>query len=332
MSRVSVVIPTWNRADLVESVVRSLRDQTRQPDEVLVVDNGSTDGSVDVARGLGAEVIALERNFGFAVAVNRGIEAATGDWILILNNDVMLPPDWLKVLAAAAEESGAAFAVGKLLQSDEGHTIDGSWDLISRGACAWRCGYGRPDSTVWSTRRSIRIAPMTAALFHKRVFEQVGLLETRFESYLEDVDFGLRCAAEGLDGVYVPEATAVHMSHSTLGKASYRVIHLSSRNQVLLIAKHYPKTTIRRFAWPLLIGQFLAVIAFAKTGQIRAALTGKRDGWRLWREFRATVPADPGVIERVLAESENEIRALQRSVGFEPYWRLYFALGGGRGV
>ncbi len=90
MSTVAAVIPTWNRADLVRSVLANLHSQTRVPDQVIVLDNGSTDDTVSVASEMGARCIALGANRGFAVAVNEGILRANSDWILILNNDVAL--------------------------------------------------------------------------------------------------------------------------------------------------------------------------------------------------------------------------------------------------
>lgn len=325
MAIVSAIVPTWNRADLLSSLLTNLGAQTRPPDQVIVVDNGSTDGTQLVAREFGVDLAVFPENRGFAVAVNEGIRRAKGDWLLILNNDVVLEPEWLERLLASAEEEDASFAAGKLLRTDDVQTIDGSWDLVSRAAYAWRCGYGRRDGAVWSVRRKISLAPMTAALFHRRVFEQIGLLETRFESYYEDVDFGVRCALAGLEGVYEPAAVAMHMGKTTFGKRDRRVMFLTARNQVLLLAKYYPAATLRRFAWPILAGQTLAVLAGAKQGHLLAVLWGKWQGLQLWSTFRGAVkPAS--AIEETFSASELEIRKLQKQIGFDLYWRFYFGL------
>lgn len=327
MGTISVVIPTWNRADLLRAVLRNLKEQTRKPDEIVVVDNGSRDSSVEVARAEGAQLISYSENRGFAVAVNDGIRQSTGDWILILNNDVVLQPDWLERLIVSVQSEGAAFGVGKLLRPDGSNEIDGSWDLISRGAYAWRCGYGKKDGTVWSSKRPIHFAPMTAALFSRTVFDQIGFLETRFESYYEDVDFGVRCALAGIKGTYEPMAVATHMSKTTLGKSSYRVYFLSGRNQVLILAKYYSVGTLLRFAWPILVGQCLALLAAAKQRNFWAALRGKWAGLLRWRSFRTRVTrAKRQQIEWTFTASEREIHDLQTEVGFDPYWRLYFRL------
>ncbi len=327
MPTVSAVIPTWNRADLLRTIVESLQTQSEPPNQIIVVDNGSQDNSRDVARQLGADLLAFPENRGFAVAVNEGIKHATGDWVFIVNNDVILQRDWLAIALQTAREENALFVVGKLLRPDGKNEIDGSWDLVSRAAYAWRSGYGKPDGPVWSTRRRVYSAPMTAALFHRSVFDQIGLLETRFESYYEDVDFGIRCALADLSGVYEPAAVATHMSKTTLGKSSYRVYFLSARNQVLILAKYYSARTLLRFAWPILVGQFLALLAAAKHKNLIAALRGKWAALKLWRHFRTTTDAgNRRKIEAAFRHSEQEIQTLQRQVGFDPYWKLYFSL------
>jgi GT2 family glycosyltransferase len=329
MGTVSAIVPTYNRADLVESIVCNLRAQSRPPEQILVVDNGSRDATQIVARELGTDLVALPENLGFAAAVNEGIGQASGDWLLIVNNDVLLDPEWLERVLAAVEQENVLFATGKLLQKDDLQRLDGSWDLVSRAAYAWRCGYGRRDGAVWSMRRKICFPPMTAALFHRQVFEQVGLLETRFESYYEDVDFGVRCVLAGLEGIYEPAAVAVHIGKATFGKHGPRVMYLSARNQVLLLAKHYPRETLRRFAWPILVGQALAVMAAARQGHFFAALRGKRDALRKWSTFRPEQDAAARgrrTIESAFSESEQQIRRLQREIGFDIYWRLYFSL------
>src|ERR1700685_1242604 len=103
------------------------------------------------------------------------------------------------------KEGGRAwFATGKLLDAQARERIDGTFDGVCRGGCAWRCGHGRLDSPVWNQPRCIQLAPFTAAVFRADLFRRAGLLDEQFETYLEDVDFGLRCAELGLRRLYVP--------------------------------------------------------------------------------------------------------------------------------
>jgi GT2 family glycosyltransferase len=330
MLLVSIIIPTWNRADLLELVLKSVGEQSYPRREVIVVDNGSADNSVAVGIAAGANVIRLEENRGFAEAVNQGIRAAAGDWLLILNNDVTLQTDYIERLVEAATVEGCDFATGKILMADARGLLEGSFDLVSRGGYAWRCGYGRPDGPVWSQARRIAWAPMTAALFHRRVFDFLGLIDVTYRSYYEDVDFGLRCAKAGFGGRYVPSAVVYHLGSATLGKRSARIYFWSARNQVLLLANHYDLATVRRAAGPIIIGQLLALLAGAKHGHFLASLAGKAAA--IVPAARALFARKTGGPEayRILNESEGEIKTLQELLGFDLYWRLYFCLIGRR--
>jgi GT2 family glycosyltransferase len=328
MSQVAIVIPNWNGSARLANLLERLKQQTYSIDSVIMVDNGSQDNSRDVARKAGASVIELHHNTGFSHAVNCGIQAAAGaGWIAIINNDVSPEPDWLAQLMSQATSATAWFATGKLLDDSPEHRIDGTFDAISRGACAWRCGNGRPDSPLWNQPREIRFAPFTAAIFRADLFERVGLLDEKFESYLEDIDFGIRCAVAGFTGVYVPQAVAYHTGSATLGRWHRDTVRKISRNQLLLIVKHYPPKWVLRYGWPVFIGQSLWGLVALRHGAAFAYLQGKLDGLRLYRGIRGTAPSRSRLgITVILRDSENEIHELQQLTGFDLYWKLYFAL------
>lgn len=316
---VAAIIPHWNRRDLLDPLFESLRAQTRPFNEILLIDNGSTDDSRDLAARLGARVLALESNLGFAAAVNRGISAVDATWVAILNNDVTLAADWLEQLLS----TDAHFATGKLLNAADPSLLDGAFDEISRAACAWRCGAGRPDGPLWNQRRRIRMAPMTAAIFRKSLFDQLGGLDENFGSYLEDVDFGIRCALAGRSGEYVPAALAHHRGSSTRGAWNSDTVKQISRNQILLMFKHFGRMPRR----PIVAGQMLWGMVALRHGRGAAFLRGKISGWKtaraLYRENR-DIPVDQ--ISRIAADSEREIFTLQQQCGFDWYWRVYFWL------
>ncbi|MEP6963203.1 MAG: glycosyltransferase family 2 protein, partial [Acidobacteriota bacterium] len=320
--RVAAVIPHWNRRDLLRGFLENLRQQTRAFDEVIVVDNGSTDGSAELAEKEGARVVRLERNMGFAVAVNRGIAAAgEAEWIAILNNDVALDPGWLETLLAAAG-ADVWFATGKILSAKDPHRVDGLWDEISRGACAARIGAGTADGPAWNIDRRIRMASMTAGLFRRQSFEDLGLLDERFKSYLEDVDFGLRCAKAGRSGIYVHRAISTHLGSSTWGRWNPDTVRLLARNQILLTAKHFR----RQPWWPIVAGQLLWGLVALRHGCAWAWLQGKAAGLRVAGSVQDET-ADHAAFGAMIRESEREILAAQRqagpSHGMEPYWRVY---------
>jgi GT2 family glycosyltransferase len=321
---VAAVVPHWNRRELLETLLKSVQDQTQPFDEVVVVDNGSADDSVEVAERAGARVIRLGVNLGFAAAVNRGVAAAKSDWVAILNNDVTLKPDWLSILLTAAEREGAFFAAGKLLRADNPAMIDGSFDEISRGACANRCGAGKPDSPLWNRARRIRFAPMTAALFRRDLFDEIGPLDERFGSYLEDVDFGLRCALSDRGGIYEPRAVAMHRGSATLGAWNSDTVRCIARNQVLLVAKHFRGQP----QWPIVAGQLLWGLVALRHAKGFAFLRGKLSGLQVARSIRGgdDICADRSRLRAIVQASERDIFELEQQAGFDRYWRVYFWL------
>ena len=319
----SIIIPNWNGAAMLSKLLAELSRQSLPVERVIVVDNGSTDDSVATAKRAGADVIELGANRGFSHAVNLGIQAARTEWIAILNNDVSLEPDWLAQLMEKAEAAKAWFATGKLLDASMRHRIDGAFDAICRGACPWRCGHGRPDSPLWNQPREIRFAPFTAAIFRSKLFDRVGLLDVEFESYLEDIDFGIRCAIGGFTGVYVPEAVAFHTGSATLGRWHPATVRKIARNQLLLVAKHYPRKWVLSYGWPVFVAQALWGLVALRHGAGFAYLKGKLEGMRQFRHARG--PAAGNLIA-IVESSEQEILEIQQLTGFDLYWRLYFAL------
>lgn len=317
---ISAIVPVWNGRDVLARLLASLDAQSRPAAELLIVDNGSTDGAPDLARARGARVIAMGRNAGFAAAVNRGIREASHPLVAILNSDVELAPDYLEKLAAV----NAPFATGKIL-SPSG-LLDGTFDMTCRGATTWRSGAGYRDAPPFDRPfeqpRDIASPPWTAVLYRAEVFRQVGLLEESFESYLEDADFGLRCAAQRITGRYVPEARAVHVGSATLGRWHPETVRLMARNQLLLAARHYAA----RHLWPVLVAQFLWGAVAIRHGRGLAWAHGKFQGLRLFSAARTQYQqTDPELLEQVLRSNEQFIRAASQ----DKYWRLYFLLTGG---
>jgi GT2 family glycosyltransferase len=244
------------------------------------------------------------------------LRSASSDWIAILNSDVELDRCWLERLCA--EGAAASFATGKIVNAVNPGLIDGTYDLVSRSACAWRAGYGERAGEDAAGSFPIAIAPGTACLFRRDVLDRLNGFDERYISYLEDVDLGLRCVRAGFAGVYVPDALARHQGSATLGRWNSRVVRLTSRNQLLLVARHYDRTLFRSCFWAILTGQMLWGLVALRHGRGIAWLAGKIDGLRGFQLQGLHSPA----VSEFLATSENEIR--RRATG--PYWRWYFRL------
>jgi N-acetylglucosaminyl-diphospho-decaprenol L-rhamnosyltransferase len=327
---VAAVVPVWNGREWLERMLASLARQTRAAAETIVVDNGSTDGAPELARQRGARVIPMGRNAGFAAAVNRGIHECghlevKPDWIAVLNSDVELAPDYLEKLILAE----AWFATGKLL-TPAINRIDGTFDAICRGGTSWRVGSGREDGPIFSERQTIASVPWTAALFRAEIFQRIGLLDERFESYLEDVDFGLRCAAHGIVGVYEPAALAWHKGSAAFGRWHPETVRRIARNQVYLLACHYPASLLTRWIRPILTAHLLWGGVALRHGAGFAWARGAAQGLAGFRRIRKTgVRIDEKSLDGFLQSQEFLIRQFQASTGYDSYWRWYFRLAGG---
>lgn len=319
-SDVTVVIPNWNGAGRLSRAIQSIQSQTTRPKEILVVDNGSTDGSYQEAAALGALILRFEHNTGFSRAVNAGVGECSTHWVGIVNNDVELAPTWLEELMAGCGP-GTAYASGKILKAGDHSTIDGTYDLLSWSGCAWRAGHGAP-ATRFGQPRTIHFVPLTAAIVQRDVFLHMGGLDVRFESYLEDVDFCLTCSLAGLEGRYVPSAVAYHEGSSTLGAWSPRMVELIARNQLFLVAKHFPRPLSR----PVLAGQLLWGLLARSRGAGMPWLKGKWKGIRQMRGMRAK-SFDAARLAAILDDSESEIRR-QQAEQRERFWAEYFRWSG----
>ena len=314
---------------MLAAALRSICAQTSAACEILVVDNGSTDSSPRVAREAGARVLQLNRNCGFSFAVNRGIEAATGDRIAIVNNDVELDPRWSERSLCAMDQSGAWFATGKVLSYQQRDRIDGAGDALCRGGTAWRLGHGRPDTGLFDTPRSIFFPSATALLARRELFDRTGPLDEALFAYLEDVDLGLRAALLGLNGMYVPDAVAYHRGSATLGAWSARQVEWQTRNQVLLLAKYYPAALLLRFWRPILAAHGLWAVLALRHGRVFAYMKGLASGVARAGAVRRASSAwrkNGNRLAQILTHSEAELVRLQRATGWDRYWWWYYHL------
>ncbi len=295
--------------------------------DVVVVDNGSEDGSRAVATSRGARFVALGRNLGVSRAFNRGIAEARGTWVALVNNDVRLAPQWVARTLEAAVARRAWFATGKIYDATRPELIDGAGDAICRGGIAWRLGHGKPDVPALSRVRPTFFPSATASLFRRDFFERAGHYDEDFFAYLEDVELGLRAAALGLAGVYVPGAEAWHLGSATAGRWSDAAVEWITRHQLLILAKHYSEPMLLRFGEPVLAAQLLWALLAVSRGRFGAWLAGLKAGLAdcrtHWRPHSR--PGEAGLVAALLA-AESELAEFQRACGWDTTWKWYFRL------
>lgn len=274
---VSVIIPSWNGEKLLKTCLSSLKKQSFNNFEVIMVDNGSTDGSVDYIRKYFPEVkiIQLKKNFGFARAVNEGIRKSVGKYIFLLNNDTEINKDCLKFLVMDIQKKKVEFVVPKFLDFYQRDILElaGNSFVIDAVGHLYSTAIGKKDSQKFSISGFTFLAPGGGCLFQKLLFEKVGLFDEDYFLYLEDADFSLRAQLAGFKGWYEPKAKIYHIKMATSSKNTKLVNYLVFRNMMITVLKNYPlKLILTNFNWLKIILVILNTIKyFLFKGQIITA-------------------------------------------------------------
>jgi GT2 family glycosyltransferase len=282
VTTVSVGIPTWNGRAWLDVVLASLERQSLAPREVIVVDNGSTDGTVEHLRSRwpSVQVVALAENVGFAAGVNRGLERAGGDYVALVNNDVELHPDFLRELVAGLEaDPGAGSAASKMLRFDDRGVIDATGDTLRWSGVALQRGQGERDAGRYDQPERVFSACAGAALYRRAALDDVGPFDEAFFAYLEDVDWGFRAQLAGHGCAYVPTAIAYHAGGASTrreGKPDPFFYGLPRRNDVWMVLKNYPGSALLRAAPLLLVNHAGLIYVAVRDGMARAHFAALR--------------------------------------------------------
>ena len=326
---ITVIIPTACRGDLLRKCLQSLAQQTLQGFGIILVADGSGDWAVDLSKEYRCNLLRLPQSRGFAAAVNAGAALADSEYILLLNDDVELNRDWLRITAAVLDERrDAAFCCGKLYRPDG--LLDNAGDAVSLAGSAWRLGHGRCDGGQFEVMRPVLGMPGTAALVRKNVWRELGGFDEDFVSYLEDVDFSLRAARRGYCGLYQPQARAVHHGGATSGgPESAGVFRLLTANQLIIAAKHLPVRFWLRVLWAQLLWAGMAVKKRLLGAWVSGIVRFLRLARREWQKGRLLQREGKQRFVALLKDSDAEIYAdvcaPDRQVQ-DTFWRLYFAL------
>jgi len=281
--KVTVVIPNYNGIKFLRECLDSLRNQV--PDtpayQVLVVDNGSGDGSLElIASGYPeVQVIPLASNTGFCHAVNVGIRASKTPYVILLNNDTKADACFVKSLYEAVTARPKAFSVSaRMLMWDDQNLIDDAGDQYCVLGWAYARGKGKP-AAQYGEPAEVFSACGGAAIYRKRILEEIGLFDEAHFAYLEDVDIGFRARIHGYRNYYEPSARVVHYGSASSG-SRYNAwkTSLAAANSVYVIAKNMPPLQILWNLPFLLAGFFLKFLFFCRKGMGILYLKGLRDG------------------------------------------------------
>jgi GT2 family glycosyltransferase len=277
---VTVVIVNWNSGDLLNRCLSALARQTVPPGKILVIDNGSRDGSAEGAGQLpNVELREMGRNLGFAGGNNEAFKACATDWVALLNPDALPEPDWLEKLLAAARLHPEVAAFGsRQMAAESSGILDGTGDVYHISGKVWRRDKGRPYRKQDDPPCEIFSPCACAALYRREALLSVGGFDGDFFCYVEDVDLGFRLRLTGYRALYVPDAVVHHVGSATTGgqHSDFSVYH-GHRNLVWTFVKNMPGPLF----WGLLplhvLLNFVSVAYFVLRGQGRVILRAKRD-------------------------------------------------------
>ena len=302
---VSIVLLNWNGKHHLERCLPSLVAQTCQDFEIILVDNGSTDGSVAYiqANYPSVRLIQNAENLGFAAANNQGIALARGRLIVVLNNDTELDPRWLETLVAAAEAHPEMGAFASLVLFDsQRDTIDSAGITVSVLGHGFQNRLGTPVADEMEAHEVFGVCA-AAAMYRRELLDDVGLFDADYFIYYEDVDLAWRARLRGWRSVFVPPSVVYHVHSATVGRASPTKKKLLVRNRLWTVVKNYPFPAVLAFALPIAAFEMANLIISLLRGDT-APLTGLRESLRGMRSAlrkRATIQSRRMVSFRQIA-------------------------------
>jgi GT2 family glycosyltransferase len=286
---VSVIIVTWNGRGWLERSLPSVLALDPPAAEVIVVDNGSTDGTAAYLRDVfpSVRVVALDRNLGFAGGNNAGARDAASPYLVFLNNDVEVDRAWLRELVAPAEADGSVGLVtSRIVYMDRPETIDSAGDGYLRCGGAFKRAHGRSIGAT-SAPEEVFGACGAACLVRRDLFERLGGFDEDFFMVYEDVDLSYRARLLGMRCVYAPRALVRHAGSGSIGHVSAQQVFYGQRNLEWTWIKNTPSRLLWRSALSHVAYDIAGALAYARQGHFGAWCRAKLDALAKWPAMAA---------------------------------------------
>jgi GT2 family glycosyltransferase len=268
--KVSVIILNWNGKKFLKECLDSLAAQTYRDFETVLVDNGSTDGSAEFVkeRYPWVRLVALPENTGFAAGNNRGLEEVGGEFIVTLNNDTRVEPDFLAEMVRVAESDvGIGMVAGKLCNYYQPGRIDAIALKIGTNGLGYNIGVGETDAGQYDSTASVFGPCGGAALYRRAMLDETGFFDPEFFAYYEDFDLAWRGRLAGWGCAAAPRAVVYHVHSATSGEWSPFKVYHTHRNKWYVIIKNWPLG--------LLLKHLPAIIAYDAAALFLAGLKGR---------------------------------------------------------
>ena len=286
MSKSTVVIPNYNGIKYIEACLESLFSGTVKDFKVIVVDNASKDGSLELVKERFPQVKLIENqvNTGFCKAVNQGIEASDTEYVILLNNDTRVDISFIHELEKIMDKDKKIFsASAKLISLYDRNITDDAGDFYCALGWAYARGKGKsPDK--YDRASEIFAACGGGAIYRRELFEadRVGLFDENHFAYLEDIDIGYRARVKGYKNMFAPQAIVYHAGSATSGSRYNEFkTRLASKNSIYIIAKNMPALQIIINLPFLFMGFFIKILFFIKKGLGKEYIQGLLNGFKL---------------------------------------------------
>jgi len=339
---VAIAIPSLHRPDLTARCIESIQRQTLPAEQwkIVVIENEARSDSIlpdPLPRN--TMRIELQVNEGTTNSINRGMAAVPSPYVLLLNNDVELAPDYLEKLVKTLDaDETLGFATGKLLRASEPTRLDGAGDAMLLAGASYRLGHLDSDHRQFDQPMPLLSACGAAVLYRSKAFLLCGALDADFFAYIDDLDLALRAHLIGYRGIYVPGAVAYHVGSATLGQALHpRVVEYITRNQLFVLMKDYPEAVFRQLLPRIIAYQvmwFLYAVrragVFAYLRGLRSAIRGRKRMKQKHRDLMAKRKIDDQQLLVVMQMSEYQVydwhqsqAESERSSLLNLYFRLF---------
>ena len=274
---VSIVIVTWNGRTYLEDCLNAVAAQQGIDTETILVDNASTDDTVDFVRERfpWVRIVALDRNHGFAGGNNAGVRAARGRFVALLNNDTMPDPGWLRALRDGIDEAaGFALVASRIVYVHDPSVIDSAGDGLLRWGGAFKRHHGAPADAAADSREVFGVCG-AACLMPKALFEELGGFDEDFFASHEDVDLSYRARLLGYRCRYVAHATVRHHGSATLGRVSRFAVFHGQRNLEWMYVKNTPARLLVRTLPGHVLYDAAAAVHFTRNGLLGVFVRAK---------------------------------------------------------
>lgn len=300
--RISVIILNWNGRDHLAACLPSLLRQTYTDFEVVVVDNGSTDGSVTFVQRQFPQVqlIGNETNLGFAAANNQAIRATQSEFVALLNNDTVADPHWLEALLSAAGDPSVGMVATQMRLAHQPDCIDSAGVAIDRAGIAWGVAGGLPVAAGGGAPGDCFGASGGAALYRRVMLDDIGLFDEDFFAYLEDVDLAWRAQWAGWRAVYAPGAVVIHHHSATGNRIPHFKSRLLGRNKLWLLTKNYPFPHLLWYLPVITLYEWMSLAVAWRQRRLRSALTGR---WEALRRLPTLLARRRGLVKRITTQA-----------------------------